>query len=416
MTSHYATMPVSAEKSTRDDAGSTTAASSSANDPPYRILALYRFVKIPQHELPALKAEIETKLRMARARGTILLAPEGINGTISYPLPAGDDGKYDDHKLDKVLQYLQSHQYFCGLRTRISQSNGGHVFHRLKIKQKDEIVTIGCDRLSVTATATDCCACSSNSAVDPTLAVGKYIKPGKDWDDLLLDPDVVVIDTRNRYETEIGTFVNAVDPDTFSFTEFPEWMRQFAEGIKDERDGKRTSLELVSVPSIADESSNTCTKQEGSIHLNRKPPKAVAMFCTGGIRCEKSTSFVLSRKLFPEDVPIYHLEGGILAYLANVSEEESMWRGECFVFDQRVSVKHGLVPSEKYHACHGCRRPVSNFDRAGPDYVHGICCKHCRGDLTDKQLERFRERQRQQDLIDRGIVQKPLFHDPKEET
>ena len=407
-------MPVSAEKSTRDDAGSTTAASSSANDPPHRILALYRFVKIPQHELPALKADLETTLRMARARGTILLAPEGINGTISYPLPAGDDGKYDDHKLDKVLQYLQSHQYFCGLRTRISQSNGGHVFHRLKIKQKDEIVTIGCDRPPVTATATDCCACSSSSAVDPTLAVGKYIKPGKDWDDLLLDPDVVVIDTRNRYETEIGTFVNAVDPDTFSFTEFPEWMRQFAEGIKDERDGKRSSLELVSVPSIADESSNT--KQEGSIHLNRKPPKAVAMFCTGGIRCEKSTSFVLSRKLFPEDVPIYHLEGGILAYLANVSEEESMWRGECFVFDQRVSVKHGLVPSEKYHACHGCRRPVSNFDRAGPDYVHGICCKHCRGDLTDKQLERFRERQRQQDLIDRGIVQKPLFHDPKEET
>lgn len=272
------------------------------------------------------------------------------------------------------------------------------MFHRLKIKQKDEIVTIGCDRPPVTATATDCCACSSSSAVDPTLAVGKYIKPGKDWDDLLLDPDVVVIDTRNRYETEIGTFVNAVDPDTFSFTEFPEWMRQFAEGIKDERDGKRSSLELVSVPSIAN------------------PPKAVAMFCTGGIRCEKSTSFVLSRKLFPEDVPIYHLEGGILAYLANVPEEESMWRGECFVFDQRVSVKHGLVPSEKYHACHGCRRPVSNFDRTGPDYVHGICCKHCRGDLTDKQLERFRERQRQQDLIDRGIVQKPLFHDPKEET
>ena len=417
MTSH-ATM-LSAKGSTCDAAGSTAAASCSANDPPYRILALYHFVKIPQNELPALKAEVETTLRMARARGTILLAPEGINGTISYPLPASDDGdgdddggEDDDHKLDKVLQYLQSHQYFCGLRTRTSLSNGGHVFHRLKIKQKNEIVTIGCDRPPVTAA--DCCACSSSSSVDPTEAVGTYIKPGKDWDDLLLDPDVVVIDTRNRYETEIGTFVNAVDPDTFSFTEFPDWMRQFAEGIKDERDGKRSSSELVSMPSIADESSNTHTKQERSAHLNRKP-KAVAMFCTGGIRCEKSTSFVLSRKLFPEDVPIYHLEGGILAYLANVPEEESMWRGECFVFDQRVSVKHGLVPSEKYHACHGCRRPVSNFDRTGPDYVHGICCKHCRGDLTDRQLERFRERQRQQDLIDRGIVQKPLFHDPKEE-
>jgi len=281
-------------------------------------------------------------------------------------------------------------------------------------------VTIGCDRPAAasgqaakSSIGDDCCACSSSSAsVDPSESVGTYVKPGKDWDDLLLDPDVVVIDTRNRYETEIGTFMNAVDPDTFSFTEFPEWMRHFAEGIKDERDGKRSSSELICIPSIDDESSNTGTKQE-SPHLNRKP-KAVAMFCTGGIRCEKSTSFVLSAKLFPEDVPIYHLEGGILAYLANVPEEESMWRGECFVFDQRVSVKHGLVPSDKFSSCHGCRRPVSAFERAGLDYVQGVCCKHCRDDLTDKQLERFRERQRQQDLIDRGIVQKPLFYDPKE--
>ena len=396
-----------------------------ADHPPYRILALYKFVKkIPRAELTSLKAEVETTLRSANARGTILLAPEGINGTISYPLPQvsenGTDDGDDADERDAVLKYLQSHKYFGGLRTRISQSNGGHVFHRLKIKQKNEIVTIGCDRPAATTSTTgktaktpgggDCCACNENSSVDPTEAVGTYVKPGKDWDDLLLDPDVVVIDTRNRYETEIGTFINAVDPDTFSFTEFPDWMQQFAEGIKDERNGKGVDTsELVSMPKVGDESSNN----QGSLHLNRKP-KAVAMFCTGGIRCEKSTSFVLSRKLFPDDVPIYHLEGGILAYLANVPEQESMWRGECFVFDQRVSVKHGLVPSDKYSACHGCRRPVSAFDRAGPDYVQGVCCKHCRGDLTDKQLERFRERQRQQDLIDRGIVKKPLFFDPKE--
>ena len=418
------TSTMSAESSSCvDDSGAAgpTSASTIANRPPFRILALYKFVKIPATELPSLKAEVETTLRSANARGTILLAPEGINGTISYPLPQvfeNNTGDGDDaNKHDAVLQYLQSHKYFGGLRTRTSQSNGGHVFHRLKIKQKNEIVTIGCDRPADTAGQTsnapkenDCCACSGgNSSVDPTEAVGTYVKPGKEWDDLLLDPDVVVIDTRNRYETEIGTFVNAVDPDTFSFTEFPDWMQQFADGIKDERDGKSDTSELVSMPQVGDESQN----QQEPIHLNLKP-KAVAMFCTGGIRCEKSTSFVLSRKLFPDDVPIYHLEGGILAYLANVPEEESLWKGECFVFDQRVSVKHGLVPSDKYSACHGCRRPVSAFDRAGNDYVQGVCCKHCRGDLTDKQLERFRERQKQQDLIDRGIVKKPLFFDPKE--
>jgi len=425
------TSTMSGERSASVNDSATSGPSSTptyANLPKYRILALYQFVRIPQDELPALKAEVETTLRSANSRGTILLAPEGINGTISYPLfHVGDNrtgGADADNDGDAVLQYFQSHKYFQGLRTRTSQSNGGHVFHRLKIKQKNEIVTIGCDRPTAAAGhgtklnasgGNNCCACgdsSSASIVDPTEEVGTYVKPGKDWDDLLLDPDVVVIDTRNRYETEIGTFVNAVDPDTFSFTEFPDWMRQFAEGIKDERDGKSTGTsELVSMPKVDDES----PAKQGSIQLNRKP-KAVAMFCTGGIRCEKSTSFVLSRKLFPEDVPIYHLEGGILAYLANVPKEESMWRGECFVFDQRVSVKHGLVPSDKYSACHGCRRPVSAFDRAGPDYVQGVCCKHCRGDLTEKQLERFRERQRQQDLIDRGITTKALFYDPKEES
>jgi UPF0176 protein len=180
------------------------------------------------------------------------------------------------------------------------------VFHRLKIKVKKEVVTLGCDQDTGASERIegDCCR-----AVDPTVSVGKYVKPGKDWDALLMDPDVVVIDTRNRYETEIGTFVNAVDPDTFSFTEFPSWMQKFASGIKDERDSKTGLKESTKLAvSNDDGAANAIDRPK---QLNRKP-KAVAMFCTGGIRCEKSTSFVLSRKFFPEDVPVYHLEGGIL--------------------------------------------------------------------------------------------------------
>jgi len=370
----------------------------------HRILALYKFVKIPQEDLASLRVEVETNLRSTNARGTILLAPEGINGTISYPL--ADD---KDNDTDPVLNFLQSHKYFNGLRIRISQSHSGHVFHRLKIKVKKEIVTLGCDRDTGASERIEggCCR-----AVDPTVSVGTYVKPGKDWDALLMDPDVVVIDTRNRYETEIGTFVNAVDPDTFSFTEFPSWMQKFASGIKDERDSKTVLKEPTK---LAVGNDDGAAYAEGKPkQLNRKP-KAVAMFCTGGIRCEKSTSFVLSRKFFPEDIPVYHLEGGILGYLDTVPESESMWRGECFVFDQRVSVKHGLVPSDTYSSCHGCRRAVSAADRAGPDYVRGVCCKHCRGELTDKQLERFREREKQMNMVERGLVDKHI-HDPNENT
>ena len=408
-----------AASTSAEDAGDDAAPPAPAQPrlSPHRVLALYRFVPITASDLASLREELGSFLRSAGARGTILLAPEGVNGTISYPVEEEEEGEDDD----AVLRYLRGHRYFgCDgdgdgdgdggrpifpLRTRISNSTSGHVFIRLKIKVKGEIVTLGpqgrgergeaeaeaeaeaeTDAGDGDAPAGGCGGggCCELGPVDPLARVGTYVPPGPLWNDLLLDPDVAVIDTRNRYETEIGTFVNAVDPDTFSFAEFPGWVKKFAKG-------------------------------DGPLP-NRKPPRAVAMFCTGGIRCEKSTSYVLSRNLFPPDVPVYHLEGGILGYLATVPRSASLWRGECFVFDRRVSLGHGLVPTGTYEACHGCRRPVSAFDRAGPDYVRGVCCRACRGDLADGQLERFRERQRQMDRVERGLAVGPHIHDPGEDV
>ena len=317
----------------------------------FRVLALYNFVtpKLATESLKPLQKLLQDACLQHRARGTLLLAEEGINGTICYPFanrnPAADD---------PLLNLIQSK--FEGLRIRISEANY-YVFTRLKVKIKKEIVTIHQDGIS------------------PVESVGEYVKP-EQWNDLINDPDTLVIDTRNQYEVDLGTFRNAVNPETQHFTEFPEWLQKHLE------------------------------QNKGA------PPKKVAMFCTGGIRCEKSTG--VCKRLVPENVPVYHLEGGILAYLNDVPEEKSLFDGECYVFDKRIAVGHKLKPSEKFsRSCYACRHPLSKEDVARDDFIEGLSCRWCCGTLSDKQKIRFEARQNQIRLAkERGEVH---IRDPKEQ-
>ncbi|MCF3973268.1 oxygen-dependent tRNA uridine(34) hydroxylase TrhO [Paracoccus salsus] len=286
------------------------------------VAALYHFTRFEDPE--ALRGPL-ARLACARGvRGTLLLAREGINGTIA--------GSRAD--IDAVLAHIRSLPGCSGLEWKESPAEA-MPFARMKVRLKREIVTMG------------------QPDVDPTAAVGHYVEPA-DWNALISAPDVAVIDTRNDYEVEIGTFEGAVDPGTGSFRDFPAWWAQNA---------------------------------------HRFHNKRVAMFCTGGIRCEKSTNYLISQGV--EDV--FHLKGGILKYLEDVSEQDSLWRGECFVFDQRVSLGHGLRQG-RHGLCHACRRPVSPEDRARPEYEQGVSCHRCLGEYDQADRARFRERQRQFDL------------------
>lgn len=286
------------------------------------VAALYKFVSLPDfHEYrPGLLACCE----QADIKGTLLLAEEGINGTIS----GSREG------IDAVLAYLKGDARMADLEHKESYTDR-HPFYRLKVKLKKEIVTLGVD------------------GVDPNKQVGTYVDP-KDWNALISDPEVLLIDTRNDYEVEIGTFKGAVDPKTQSFREFPTYVRE---------------------------------------HFDPSRHKKVAMFCTGGIRCEKASSFMLGEG-YPE---VFHLKGGILKYLEDVPAEESLWEGECFVFDHRVGVTHGLGEGEA-ELCFGCRRPVTPEARRSALYAEGICCPYCHDKLRDDQKARFAERQKQIEL------------------
>jgi UPF0176 protein len=323
------------------DKPTTDAPQTRANE--YQILALYNFVspKIPQDELKPLQQEIETECRAAHARGCILVASEGINGTICYPTSSAS-----------LFNYFQLK--FPGLRFRISHYNKP-VFTRLKVKLKPEIVTLSCD-------------------IDPTKQVGTHVPP-REWNALLKDPECLVIDTRNDYEVRVGTFMNAVNPHTHNFKEFPEWMM----------------------------------KQQAS---SGKPFKSIAMFCTGGIRCEKATSLAIATQAFPSEIPIYHLEGGILAYLDEVPRKESLYIGECYVFDKRISVSHGLIPTTQFTQCHACRSPILWEDTERDDFKEGVSCRYCIDSITDKQRRRLEERQRQMELSEK--LGTPHLYDPKE--
>ncbi|WP_440617119.1 oxygen-dependent tRNA uridine(34) hydroxylase TrhO [Cysteiniphilum sp. 6C5] len=288
----------------------------------YVVSALYKFVTLEDYE--AIRAPLLKTMEDNMVRGTLLLAKEGINGTIAGTA-AG---------IEAVLKFLKSDIRLTDLVHK--ESFDEHIpFNRTKVKLKKEIVTLGVEGL------------------DPLKVCGTYVKP-QDWNALISDPEVLLIDTRNDYEVDIGTFKNAVNPHTETFREFPEYVEK---------------------------------------HLDKTKHKKVAMFCTGGIRCEKSTAF-LKEQGFDE---VYHLEGGILKYLEEVPKEESLWQGECFVFDSRVAVTHDLTKGQ-YDQCYACRRPITEEDKLKPEYEQGVSCHHCKGNHTSEQRKRFLEREKQSQL------------------
>ena len=285
-----------------------------------RIAALYKFTALP--DLAELRRRLLSVGERLGVKGTLLLAEEGINGTIAA-LPQA---------LDAMLEIITSEPCLSDLDVKFSDAEA-MPFLRFKVRLKREIVTLGVD------------------GVDPTRTVGTYVDPS-DWNAVLRDPDTVVIDTRNDYEVGIGTFQGALDPQTDSFREFPDWV----EANREQLEGKR-----------------------------------VAMFCTGGIRCEKASSYMLEQG-FDE---VLHLKGGILKYLETQPEGDSLWKGDCFVFDQRVAVGHGLSETD-WDQCFACRMPLSPEQKRSDDYEPGVSCPHCADRPADRQ--RYRERQRQMQL------------------
>jgi UPF0176 protein len=288
----------------------------------FLVAALYRFARLDAFD--ELRQPLAAFCCGRGIKGTLLLAHEGINGTV-----AGSEGA-----IAELIDHLQSIEGLAGLEVKYSIATE-MPFHRMKVRLKREIVTMGV------------------SDIDPARSAGAYVAP-KDWNALISDPGTIVIDTRNAYEVSIGTFQGAVDPATASFREFPTWVEEH-----------RTELE------------------------GRK----VAMFCTGGIRCEKATAYVKS--LGFEDV--FHLKGGILGYLKEVPAEQSLWQGECFVFDERVSVSHGLAEGDA-ELCRACRHPLTRHERLSPKYAAGISCSRCFDSRSDDDRRRYAERQRQVDL------------------
>ena len=288
------------------------------------VAALYRFTPFPD---PAeLRAPLLAACNAGGVPGSILLAREGINGTIAGPREG----------IDAVLAHIRALPGCAEIAWKESTAPA-MPFGRMKVRLKREIVTMGV------------------ADVDPTRAVGRHVEPA-DWNALITDEDVVVIDTRNAYEVAIGSFRGAVDPGTASFRDFPSWWRANASRFGNRR---------------------------------------VAMFCAGGIRCEKSTSFLLQEGV----AEVFHLKGGILKYLEEVPEADSLWQGGCFVFDERVSVGHGLTITG-HGLCRACRRPFTAQDRAHPDFEDGVSCPACRDRFTEADRARFRERQRQVALAD----------------
>jgi UPF0176 protein len=294
----------------------------SSGQPPIVVAALYKFVPLPDYR--ELQGRLGDFCRARGIKGTLLLAEEGINGTLAGPR-AG---------IDAVLDYLKADPRLADLEHKESYTDQPP-FLRMKVKLKKEIVTLGVPN------------------INPQSRVGHYVEPG-DWNALVSDPEVLLIDTRNDYECGIGTFKGAVNPHTGSFREFPGYVRR---------------------------------------SLDPKQHKKIAMFCTGGIRCEKATSYLLSQG-FEE---VYHLKGGILKYLETVPKEESLWEGECFVFDSRVAVDHGLAGGS-YDQCHACRHPVSEEDKASEFYEPGVKCPHCHDKKTEEQRAGAAERYRQEHL------------------
>ncbi|MCE2904658.1 MAG: rhodanese-related sulfurtransferase [Anabaena sp. CoA2_C59] len=280
------------------------------------VATLYKFINLP--DCNELQTTLLSYCQSQRIKGTILLAQEGINGTI-----AGSR-----QQIDSFLTFIRSDSRFADLEYKESYTEIPP-FERLKIRLKPEIVTLGLPE------------------VDPNEKVGTYVEP-KNWNDLISNPEVIVIDTRNDYEISIGTFKGAENPQTQTFRDFPEYVKQ---------------------------------------NLDSHKHKKVAMFCTGGIRCEKASSYLISQG-FQE---VYHLKGGILKYLEEIPPEESLWEGECFIFDQRITVSHNLETGNQ-ELCFGCGYPVSETDKTSPKYEKSISCPHCFHTLTPEKRKRLQQK------------------------
>ncbi|QDF68566.1 rhodanese-related sulfurtransferase [Shewanella sp. SNU WT4] len=283
------------------------------------VCALYKFVALPH--FTQIQRPLLATLERLHIKGTLLLASEGINGTVAGTQAA----------IDALLIWLESQSGLENISYKCSYHDD-MPFYRTKVKLKKEIVTLGVE------------------GIDPLKVVGTYVKP-QDWNQLIDDPEVIVIDTRNDYEVQIGTFANAVNPKTQTFREFPEFVKN---------------------------------------NLDPAKHKKVAMFCTGGIRCEKSTAY-LKEQGFDE---VYHLEGGVLKYLEEIPQQQTRWQGECFVFDNRVAVTHDLIKGQ-YDQCNACRMPITEADKQSPHFVQGISCPHCITNTSEQQRTRFEERERQ---------------------
>jgi UPF0176 protein len=286
------------------------------------VCAMYKFVTLEKFE--DIKPKLLKVLDDNQVRGTLLLAQEGINGTVAGTREG----------IDNLLAWLHLDPRLTPIVSKESYTDT-MPFHRTKVKLKKEIVTMGIE------------------GIDPKHVVGSYVKP-QDWNALISDPDVVLVDTRNDYEVQVGTFKGAVNPVTESFREFPQYVQD---------------------------------------HMDPKKHKKVAMFCTGGIRCEKSTAYMIEQGY--EEV--YHLEGGILKYLEDVPKQETMWQGECFVFDERVTVNHDLEAGN-YDQCNACRMPITKEEQLSEKFQKGVSCPHCFDKTTTAQRERFAERERQVNL------------------
>ncbi len=286
---------------------------------PYIVCALYKFVALPNFK--SLREPLLSVMNEHQVRGTLLLAHEGINGTVSGSREA----------INSLISWLNLQPGLENIDVKESTSKE-KPFKRTKVKLKKEIVTMGVED------------------IDPRKVVGTYVEPS-DWNDLISDPEVVLVDTRNDYEFAVGTFENAINPNTESFREFPDYVKQ---------------------------------------NLDPKKHKKVAMFCTGGIRCEKSTAY-MKQQGFEE---VYHLKGGILKYLEEVPKESTSWQGECFVFDDRVTVDHDLKPGQ-YDQCNACRMPITKQEQQSEQYQQGVSCPHCFDKTSDEQKARYLEREKQ---------------------
>lgn len=285
------------------------------------VATFYKFVTL--ENCTELQRSLQTLCEKLHIQGTLLLAEEGLNATVSGAA----------NSISQLLDWLRSDPRFADLAAKFSTATA-HPFGRLKVKVKPEIVTLG------------------RPEANPNEQVGTYVSPAQ-WNEIIADPEVVLVDARNDYEVNIGTFKGAINPQTDSFRQLPDYL---------------------------------------TTHLNPQQHQKVAMFCTGGIRCEKATAYLLKQGF----QQVYHLQGGILKYLEEVPETDSLWEGECFVFDERVAVGHGLQPGG-YQLCYACGHPVSEADKASPYYEPGIACPHCYETMTPEKRAKQTMRQRQRD-------------------